>query len=1034
MAAASPSVVVLTGQNYLRASTVGVNLDGGTDISVAVTFDPFLLGSDQPGTIVSKHNPAASQFGWKLSYDSATSLVTATIYDSAAGTSFIQRVSSVPIYRRSVVVFTFSVSSSILNIYVNGAAANGATTGSVSTIAASTEKLALFADSTTTSPQNVSKGGLYYAAIWRVVLTAAEVATLLADGITPVPLLTGHSLVAHFPSSLITQLLSGRLDTWIDSVASLTLSGFAVTGSTPYTNQATGGVLLLTNKWDYSLTDSGNPGSQGLTSTYVSTPPYLIWGAGLTEPQRASNYRQHPGDITILCRARKVVGTVQAIFIRSRGIFLQYTLASKELFAIIGDDTTLTNKNFRISFGFNLFALQGVAADIVIRYNAVSQTADAFVGDTKYTGVAVASNAFENTTGLFFANGADFVLASVVPACLDDAGVAALIAGNQSVAYTMSFESYQLGFAGIPSVGYVVNTPETSTPAVVAVEYVPYIITLVYNLGLESIPFGYTPSPYPVIDAARSKFIDPLPVITSIVVDANHHITGVATAGPTDAYQTYSYWEIEQQAGVITIVIDRVVSTQFFASRTSITNYWDVPSGSFWNGLRIRYVVQAVQDAAQIWYSPWQTLSDRNFDFPVGIDASLGEYSDPLSSIQSISVNALHQVTAVVMSGPISPAGSTSTLHHWEVEMDTGAVYSSCAEAVDGAINTTRVQIVDSFKVPVGEVWNFRRVRFVVRIEDTKFRHYPTVFYSDWYRLQDPNFNNPGLPASVVTVWPGAVNPVSDNPIVPPLTLDLFDVTTYTFGSRSALFPLGSLINHSLVASVTSGDPQYFNNGASFPPGLYTVTYVAGARLNATTGRWNDFFQGNFGTLSGGLWIQSHVNFPYYVFQSPAFLPAGYATQAEAQAAAVGYKFIFYHLGGPLGVITDLSGVTYTGSISLTLTDTQGIYIPGEWQIVSAPEGSNVKVVDGAQQYPTLTGLVRGQVHMRYVVKGTDSKARWQDGYVRIWPSPNVTDLAQQLDPNAPAKPFPIDPLGSAKLIHPRSATVTTHPTSGNKA
>lgn len=1034
MAATSPSVIVLTGQNYLRAGAVSPTLDGGTDITLAVTFDPFLIGSDQSGVIVSKHNPAASQFGWALTYDTSTSFVTVKLYDSAVGTAFIQRVSSLPVYFRSVVVFTFSTTSGNILIYVNGVLANGVQTGSVSSIAANTERLALFADSTNVTPQNSGKGGVYHLAIWRSVLSAGQISTVLADGITPVALLTGNNLVANFPSLAMTQLLDGRLNTWIDSVLGLTLTGFAISGAVPYANLQGTGRLLLTNQWDYSLADTGNPGSQGLTSTYTSVAPFRLWFAGGTEPQRATNYRLHPTDITILCRARKVVGTVQAVFIRSRGILLQYDLASKELFAILGDDTTATNQNKRVSFGFNLFALEGITADLVLRYNAVSKSADVFVGPTMYSGVSVSSNAFQNTTGFFLANNADFALGAVVPACLSDAAVEALIAGNQSIAYSILFETIRLGFVNFATINYPASDVDPAIPAIIVPDIIPFTITLLYSPGLEVIPLGYTNSPYPVVDSARDKFIDPLPVVVSITVDTDYHITGVATAGPTDAYLTYSYWEIELDTGVSIIIVDRLVSAQFFASRVSVTNYWDVPLGSRWDGLRARFVVQSVSDSSQIWFSSWVTLDDTNFDHLSTTDSTLGVYSDPLSSIQSVSVDASHQVTAVVMSGPITPNGSTATLHHWEIEMDTGAVYSCCAERVDSIIRSSRVQLVDTFKIPLGEVWNSRRARFAVRIEDARNRHVPQIFYSSWYLLRDPNFNNPGLPPSVVPTWPGAVTPVSDNPIVPPLTLDLFDVTSYTFGSRSALFPLGTAVTHALTADVSSSEPQYFNAGTSFPAGLYTVTYTGGSRFNATSGKWNDFFQSNFAMQSGGLWIQSSVNFPYYVFQAPAFLPAGYNSQAAAEAAAIGYQFIFYHLGGPLGITFDAAPVTYTGSISLSLSDTLGTYIPGEWQIVSAPEGSDIRVVDGAQQYPTVTGLVRGQVHMRYIVKGTDNKPRWQDGYIRVWPSPGVTDLAQQLDPNVPPRPIPVDLTGSAKLIHPRSAIIMPPPSSGNKA
>jgi len=1035
MAAASPSLILLTGQNYLRAGAAGVNLDGGSALSVAVVFDPHLLGSDQDGTIVAKHNPGDSQFGWVLSYNSVTGFVTATIYDDAAGSNSISRVSTIELTRRSVVAFTFNLTPGDIHLFVDGVNADGTQTGSITTIASNTERLAFFADSTNNVAQNPCKGGLYYVAIWRVTLTGGEVATIQPDGLTPGPLSGGgYSLVANFIAPNIQQDPDGHFGAWVDTVASLTMTGFAVAGATPYCNLEGPGLLLLTNAWDYSLVDTGNPGGSGLTSTYSVAPPFRLWAPAATEPQRATGYRQHLNDITVLIRARKVIGTTQAVLIRLHSLLLEYDLASEEMFLILGDDITATNQNQRISFGFGLFPIEGVTADIVLRVNAADKTADLFIGGTMYSQSIAATNANETTDGIFFATNTDFVLASVVPACLSDAAVAQLIAGNQSNAYSIGFEPIHLGYISYLTIAYPLIDVLGDVPVAVDPDLIPYIVAQFWSPGLESIHLGYTNSPYPVIDSAKNLFQDPNPVIDSVTVDTNHHVTGLASAGPTDAYLTYSYWEIELDPGVSIIVIDKEVSTQFFAGRTQITNYWDVPNGSLWNGLRIRFVIQAVDDSAQIWYSAWQTLNDPNFNNRSGGDSSVGTYTDPLSSVQSVSVDNLHNVTAVAMSGPILPAGSTATLHYWEVEMDTGAVFASGAMAVDGQISTSRVQIVDHFKVPVGEVWNCRRARFVVRIEDEAKRHPPLIFYSAWYRLQDPHFNNPGLPPAIAPIWPGAVNPVSDNPIIPPLSFDLFDVHEYTFGKRSDLFPLGTLVNFAITVDPSIGTPQFFDNGADLPAGLYTITYAAGARFNMTTSKWNDFLQGNFGTGSQGLWIQSGLNFPYYVMQSPAFIVGGYASQILAQNAAVGYSFIFYHLGGPLGVIFDLDDCSYTGSITLTLNDTQGTDIPGEWQIVNAPDNLGTAFVDPSQQFPTVRGLVRGQTHVRYIVKGDDNKARWQDAYIRVWPSPGATNQAQQLDPNAPAKPFPVDVKGSAKQILPRNSIIFPPPTSGNKA
>ena len=424
MASASPSLVLLTGSNYLRAGAVGTNLDGGTAMSVAMVIDPHVIGGAQAGTLASKHRPTSGNYGWLISYSSTTGFVTVTIYSDNNGTASISRVSTVVLKRRSVIAFTFSTGSGIINIYTNGVLTNGTQTGTIATIATSGERLALGADSTSGTPINFAKGAICSFVMWRIVLTAGEVALILPDAVTPISLLSGYNIVANFTAAAILQTIDGHLSSWTDTVASLVITGLAPTGDTPRANiTGVSNVLLRTNVWDFSLVDTGTPGLLSLSTTYAASAPFRLWAAAQTEPQRATNFKQNLTDVTVLCRSRKIVGTTEAVYIRLHGLFLQYTLASKELFLIVGDDITGTNQNQRISFGFNLFPINGITADFVLRYNAVENSADVFIGSTKYTGTSAATNANELTTGIFFSTGADWANAAVVPASLGDTEV-----------------------------------------------------------------------------------------------------------------------------------------------------------------------------------------------------------------------------------------------------------------------------------------------------------------------------------------------------------------------------------------------------------------------------------------------------------------------------------------------------------------------------------------------------------------------------------------------------------------------------------
>lgn len=1017
MATASPSLILLTGQNYV-AAPLGSNLDGGVSISVAVVFDPALVGHDVNCTVISKHNPGAGKYGWLISYDATTGFVTGTIYDSAAGTNSISVVSIIPVKGRSIVVMTFSTTSTI-RIYVNRVPADGVITGAVpGTIAFSNEPVAFGADSTSTAPQNLMKGGIYYASVWRVQLTASEVATIGADAVTPVSLqFAGYQQVLNYTSLQMVADSFATLLSWTDSVQALVASPGAVSGALPKTQLPLTAVLLIVDEWTTALADTGVPGGWPLTTTYALAAPFRMWANGATPPQTLTSFRKGVSDITIYTRGRRVSGRAITTFFELPGISLQYVFSTREMFAIIGDDQTGTLQNKRISFGFNIFNIEGVAADIALRVNSETLAADLFIGATKYTPTIVATNANVLTSRLILDQDADFNYAAIVPSCLSDQQVFSLISHNEVTVNSRGTEGHE--YVDPSTIAYPLDDILANVPAAVAPLALP--LGVISNKSRGEIYRSFTSSPYPVISDPVNAYVDPNPVIDSVTVDNDFHVTGVATAGPTDAFQTFNYWEITLEAGVSVIVIDEEVSTRFFAGRVQATNLWDVPKGSAWNGLSIRFVVQAIADAAQIWYSPSIVLNDEHFDNVAGGGGfAVGTYLDPLSSVQSVTVDALHNVTAVAMSGPILPDGSSATTHYWEIQMDTGAVYVCAGEQTDSQINgIARTQIQNTFKVPLGELWNCRQIRFCVRISDSGKLHGSLQFKSPWYSLQDPAFNNPGLPPQVVPIWPGAVNPVSDIPLIPPMAQDLYDVHEFTFHQHSILYPIGSLILETVDAQASFDKPQWFNNGADHPPGLYTITYTSGARFNQTTSLWNDFFQGAFGTGSRGLWVQSGMNRPYYVMQSPAFLPGGYGSQGGAEAAATGYSFIFFHTGGPLGVIFDLDNCSFTGSILLTLNDTQGIDIPGSWEIIDGP-GSPKLLGDISAQYPTITGLQRGQTHLRYIVRGLDKKPRWQDCYVRVWPGPTQGTAADRSDPKTPKAPVPADTTGSAALIQKR--------------
>lgn len=1009
---ASPPLVLFTGTNYLRRLTNDAALSGGTDISVAVTFDPNLVSAATSGTVIAKHNPGNSQQGWIVSYDSSTGFVTVTLHDAATGGAVQSRVSTVPIRVRSVFVFTFAGATSDLQLYVNGVSANGTNTGAVTNLSASTEPLAIGADSASTAASNIIKGGFYHASVWRVVLTSAEVATILHNGVTPAALKSApYNLVANWEAAAISATPTSVYSAWIDTVASM---NFLAVNS-PLAQGPTGN-LLVTNRWDTSLADTGTPGGQGLTSTYTLSGQFRIWGSALTQPQRATGYRQYKNDITIVLRARKVTGTTNAAFIRLYGLHLEYILSSKELFAFVGDDTSNTNQNRRFSFGFNLFPVEGTPADIVLRYNAADDNIDVFIGSTKYTATIATTNSNTTVTGLFLAGSSDFAAAAVVPACLSDAQVAQLIANIQSNSFLVySADVFQLGeYVNVP---YVPEETLSTLPDAIASAILPFDSTQQYSTDVV-VELPYLDNPYPVVEITSFDFIDPLPAIVSFTVDSNHVVTAIGEAGPTDAKETYHYWEVEIAPGQIAALAVPAFSEAFFAGRGQVTDSFQLPLGTVWDGLRVRFVIQAVADATQLWYSAWQTLNDPNFDhLPPPPIPPLTTVSDPLPVIQSVTVNGLHEVTAVGRAGPTE---ATQVVHRWEIELTSGEVIVVIDETTETKF-LVREDVTDTFSVPIGSHWNGKKIRFTVMSADSAGRHLPQSWSSAWFTLNDPNFDQPDQAPVVPPVWPGAVNPASDVDVIPAISIDLYKVTEHTLREASTLWPLGTATFIEKTIDVNTASTQSFGD---LPAGLYRIKYADGYRYDPTSQKYNKYYPAVYGTNSHGLWIKSGVEAPYYVFQTPAFTTTGYTSGAAAETAALGYEFIFYHTGGNLGVIWDIipdPGQPFLGSIGLELRDVEGMNIAGQWMVVSG----TATIDDPTAMLPTVRNISPGITQLRYLVDGIDKKQRWQDVYLRMWND-------QTTFPVQPKKSYPLDPTGSGRTLHERRNVKPPTDPSGN--
>lgn len=117
------------------------------------------------------------------------------------------------------------------------------------------------------------------------------------------------------------------------------------------------------------------------------------------------------------------------------------------------------------------------------------------------------------------------------------------------------------------------------------------------------------------IGGGGDAFTDPDPIIVSVSVNAAHVITAIANAGPTNAGPVITWWEIELVSGSteVMVVADYFQPNQFSINRNH-TDFFPIPAGQDWNEKRIRFVIQAVSDADQIWRSLFFRMVGDDFD------------------------------------------------------------------------------------------------------------------------------------------------------------------------------------------------------------------------------------------------------------------------------------------------------------------------------------------------------------------------------------------------------------------------------------
>ena len=164
---------------------------------------------------------------------------------------------------------------------------------------------------------------------------------------------------------------------------------------------------------------------------------------------------------------------------------------------------------------------------------------------------------------------------------------------------------------------------DNPVPALIPFDKIEQLLTQHYLAEWETLEFRYADAPYIIKDGfdedegqtGGGAFTDPQPTIVSVTADAAKVVTAIANAGPTNAGDVVTWWEIELASGneELVLVADYFQPNNFGTNRNHIDTF-DILAGQNLNEKRIRFVIQAVADGSQIWKSLFFRMLGEEFD------------------------------------------------------------------------------------------------------------------------------------------------------------------------------------------------------------------------------------------------------------------------------------------------------------------------------------------------------------------------------------------------------------------------------------
>lgn len=255
-------------------------------------------------------------------------------------------------------------------------------------------------------------------------------------------------------------------------------------------------------------------------------------------------------------------------------------------------------------------------------------------------------------------------------------------------------------------------------------------------------------SPYIIRDSPKRLYLDPHPIILSVTADSAHHVTAIANGGPTDAEDVVTWWEIELLPGQVFVVAERHAHNDYQVNHNQ-TDTWDIPLGQDWKHLTIRFFIQAVADASQMWASDPVTLDTDSFDnAPIDVPT----FTSPAPVVTSATVDGVFNVTT---SGHVGPTTSERLQTWWEIDLSGDGQFVSVADLRFPVTGASQQTITDTWPIPLGVNLNGKSVRLAARAEyDSK-----QVWYSTSFPLTGDGFDHSGNRVDPLPPGPPAGKP-----------------------------------------------------------------------------------------------------------------------------------------------------------------------------------------------------------------------------------------------------------------------------------